>query len=913
MNLIDLVKKAQSGCQESMDNLAQRAQHGLFAYIYRLTLNYNVAEDLQQETLLEMVRSLKTLEHPERFWAWLYRTALGKVQHYFRDRQYEKVIQSMSTLDKEKLLQRVSGSYGDGLKSLINEELSKAVVDAMAKLKLRHRNILVLRCCQRLPYSEIAEVMDCSELAAQVLFFRAKHSLKRKLSKHGFGKGMLLGALGLFGQMTAPSKAAAANVSVTAATLKVGSAATLVAMAASKTAIVTMATVGVVAVGTAIVLTSGPDTATAPHSKTQTQARHVVDRTSKDTAQPELSIHRSLPKYAPNSAGGILDTVAAPVGVVSTQNELPNLCVDSVQLVDTNGTPITPMAGERFWVRVNFHYTDPVCTYYTIRRTVDGWMHTAPPINWGCDYTGKRCWWHYYGPWVMHYAGTYSAVVTLDADNAIAELNESDNTATIDFSVSGYITPEWELVNAEHGLENLGSGMGVIVGIMGDAFDFSHPWYDGNDSNGAPRLVASNQNTLGPGGSPINADRATAVMGIVLAWAENDGDIIGLAPDARYVAAEFISRANEPNLPVLHVLDAVGFLASHHVNVIHMGWSWWFGDANDSMNGEAPITSLMADYLAYGRNIVCVAVLNEFEDYNKPTAPGSSRNVITVGGLDDGLQRAWEPQNHGPTLDGRCKPDLLGNNAANPVAASAKWRDGFPVDEGYSGTSFSAAFVTGAVAQMLDYGSFGGQNIDHRVTKAIIMNSGVKVFDANGAPWSNTTTQPLDDQQGTGVLNIARVYQMYSAGEQEPRTAAIPGYDFGEIQEITGDDSTTGYVVYDFGYLETPDANVDVTLVWDRHTFWDDRNNNGLIDANDSFFTSIGDRQDNLDLVLYADGVEIAASRSMVDNVEHISLTSLQPGHYELHVERLPVMSSGNSEKYAIAWYSDGSWKPHDR
>ena len=230
--LIDLVKKAQFGCQESMDNLAQQAQRGLFAYIYRLTLNYNVTEDLQQETLLEMVKSLKTLEHPERFWAWLYRTALGKVQHYFRDRQYEKVIQPMSTLAKEELLKRVSGSYGDGLKNLINKELSQAIVDAMVKLKLRHRSILVLRCCEQLPYSEIAEIMDCSELAAQVLFFRAKHSLKKKMSRHGFGKGLFVAALGLFGQMTTPADAAPVTVSVASA--KVGVAATVIGAAGTR-------------------------------------------------------------------------------------------------------------------------------------------------------------------------------------------------------------------------------------------------------------------------------------------------------------------------------------------------------------------------------------------------------------------------------------------------------------------------------------------------------------------------------------------------------------------------------------------------------------------------------------------------------------------------------------------------------
>ena len=75
----------------------------------------------------------------------------------------------MSTLDKEKLLQRVSESYGDGLKNLINKELSQAIVDAMAKLKLRHRNILVLRCCEQLPYSEIAKILKDEDVEVSQL------------------------------------------------------------------------------------------------------------------------------------------------------------------------------------------------------------------------------------------------------------------------------------------------------------------------------------------------------------------------------------------------------------------------------------------------------------------------------------------------------------------------------------------------------------------------------------------------------------------------------------------------------------------------------------------------------------------------------------------------------------------------
>ena len=62
----------------------------------------------------------------------------------------------------------------------------------------------------------------------------------------------------------------------------------------------------------------------------------------------------------------------------------------------------------------------------------------------------------------------------------------------------------------------------------------------------------------------------------------------------------------------------------------------------DSENGEAPITDLMADYLAYASNIVCVAYVNELAYPTIPTAPGAARNVITVGGLDQDLEQCLE-------------------------------------------------------------------------------------------------------------------------------------------------------------------------------------------------------------------------------------------------------------------------------
>lgn len=195
-----------------------------------------------------MVESLKDLKNADRFWPWLFRTAWGKVQHHFRQQQHERMVQ-ISALEKERLLKSASKSRNDGLKDLIRRELSEAIVEAMENMKLDQRNILILRCFEQMSYSEIAGFIGCKQLRARVLFFRAKHSLVCQLSHRGFGKGLLLAALGLLGLMTAPTKATA-TTTVTAASLEVDFFATVIGAAGTKlgVAIITATTAAVVTV-----------------------------------------------------------------------------------------------------------------------------------------------------------------------------------------------------------------------------------------------------------------------------------------------------------------------------------------------------------------------------------------------------------------------------------------------------------------------------------------------------------------------------------------------------------------------------------------------------------------------------------------------------------------------------------------
>jgi RNA polymerase sigma-70 factor (ECF subfamily) len=242
--VIGLVTQAQCGNNEAMSQLSQQVAERVLPYIQGLTLNYDLAQDVLQETLLEMVKSLNRVESPESFWCWVYRQALGKVQHHFRDRSRQRSIVLRVASD---LLGQVKDKSLTGLEYVTRVELSEAILQAMDKLKIEYRSVLILRCFENLSYAEIAQVLDCKELRARVLFFRAKKSLGRQLSRGGFGEECLLAGLVLFRILTKPSEVSATTL-VSASVLNVDTFAAIISLVSSKagllaTSLVTLFTV----------------------------------------------------------------------------------------------------------------------------------------------------------------------------------------------------------------------------------------------------------------------------------------------------------------------------------------------------------------------------------------------------------------------------------------------------------------------------------------------------------------------------------------------------------------------------------------------------------------------------------------------------------------------------------------------
>lgn len=257
--------------------------------------------------------------------------------------------------------------------------------------------------------------------------------------------------------------------------------------------------------------------------------------------------------------------------------------------------------------------------------------------------------------------------------------------------------------------------------------------------------------------------------------------------------------------------------------------------------------------------------------------PATSYNGIAVGAFGGA-------SSIGPTADnGRAKPDIVA-----------------PADV----TSFSTPRVSGSAAILLqaavrgDGGANTNAAADARTLKALLLNGAIKPAD-----WNNPEPSPLDPRYGSGVLNVFNSYNQLLGGRRAPiQSNSVPvgtphpplnaagvvgvrsGYDFNTVASSLENDGINHY------YFELADApgnglfTATVTLVWNRQ----------------SGQTSIN----NLEVYLYhvLSGGLVAASTSVVDNVEHIYIPQLPQGRYDLQVLKRGGAAVSLNETYALAF-----------
>jgi RNA polymerase sigma-70 factor (ECF subfamily) len=164
-------------------DLATMHGNEIFAYLWRLLGDSDLAEDCLQDVFLRAFRAYDRLDSEANFRAWLYKIATNTA-YSLRKRE---AMNASRLVDLD--INRVEGNHNPH-DSYERQERLETVARAVVSLPKMQRAAIMLRKYQELSYSEIASILDCSESSARANVYQGLKKLRSKLTGVAMNKVM---------------------------------------------------------------------------------------------------------------------------------------------------------------------------------------------------------------------------------------------------------------------------------------------------------------------------------------------------------------------------------------------------------------------------------------------------------------------------------------------------------------------------------------------------------------------------------------------------------------------------------------------------------------------------------------------------------------------------------------------------
>lgn len=155
--------------------------------VYNVALHYvrNVedAEEITQDVFVQVHHSVEKFNSKSSIKTWIYRIAINKSLDFIKHKNSKKRFFMFGVkVDSEKELHNISTFEHPGI-ALDQQENARILFQVLDELTENQRTAFILSKLDELSNPEISEIMGVSISSVESLLFRAKSSLKEKLSK----------------------------------------------------------------------------------------------------------------------------------------------------------------------------------------------------------------------------------------------------------------------------------------------------------------------------------------------------------------------------------------------------------------------------------------------------------------------------------------------------------------------------------------------------------------------------------------------------------------------------------------------------------------------------------------------------------------------------------------------------------
>lgn len=180
----ELVASAARGLEGSFEELVNRYQRPISAFVYRMVGDYDAALDLTQEIFIKVYASLSRYRPEFKFSTWIYKIAHNAaIDHLRRTSSRERSLNIGTETDNYELPLESAGLTPEQQSE--RDERRGEIETVVRSLPTPYRELIVLRHSQDMTYEEIVEVTGLPLGTVKNRLFRAREMMRQQFINRG--------------------------------------------------------------------------------------------------------------------------------------------------------------------------------------------------------------------------------------------------------------------------------------------------------------------------------------------------------------------------------------------------------------------------------------------------------------------------------------------------------------------------------------------------------------------------------------------------------------------------------------------------------------------------------------------------------------------------------------------------------
>lgn len=180
-----LIQQLKNGDEQAFNELVEQYSKKLYYLCLKMLQNASDAEDTVQTIFLKAYTNISRFEEKSSISTWLYRIGVNVCTDILRKRKKDVKTSLYSVnSDEEEFVIDIPDEKENVEESVLQKERKEALYQAIASLKPKQKQFIVLREIENLSYEEIAEIMKLNVGTVKSGINRARKALLEKLQEN---------------------------------------------------------------------------------------------------------------------------------------------------------------------------------------------------------------------------------------------------------------------------------------------------------------------------------------------------------------------------------------------------------------------------------------------------------------------------------------------------------------------------------------------------------------------------------------------------------------------------------------------------------------------------------------------------------------------------------------------------------